>query len=133
MSHENWPLERQTDDYCPKHPHRVSYLPYYTGSDYPCNYAGTFKSSTEYNNYLFYWFFRNQDASKPLILFVNGGPGASSMQGLFYENGPFRVINETGDYEIVDAKKSWLEEASMIYLDNPAGTGFSIAQKYLTT
>ena len=55
------------------------------------------------------------------------------MQGLFYENGPFRVINETGDYEIVDAKKSWLEEASMIYLDNPAGTGFSIAQKYLTT
>ena len=107
-SHENWPHSESYNTYCPSHPHRVSYLPYYRGHNYPCNYAGTFKTSQEYNNFLFYWFFRNQDASKPLILWVNGGPGASSMFGLFYENGPFRVDNSTGDFIITDAENSWL-------------------------
>ena len=95
-SKEYWPLDQSLR--CPDHPHRINFLPYYSGSDYPCNYAGTFKTSQEYKNYLFYWFFRNQDDSKPLILWINGGPGASSMTGLFYENGPYRVTNSTGEF-----------------------------------
>ena len=112
---EYWPSD--TGIACPNHPHRISYLPYYTGSAYPCNYAGTYQVSNEYENYLFYWFFRNQDSSKPLILWINGGPGASSLFGLFYENGPYRVINDTGAYEITDAEKSWLQEGSIIFRD----------------
>ena len=44
---------------------------------------------------MFYWFFRHRDPDVPLLLWLNGGPGASSMFGLFLENGPLR-ITKTG-------------------------------------
>jgi len=40
---------------------------------------------------LFYWFFRHTDSKAPLVLWINGGPGSTSMIGLFTENGPLRV------------------------------------------
>ncbi|GMS93103.1 hypothetical protein PENTCL1PPCAC_15278, partial [Pristionchus entomophagus] len=44
-------------------------------------------------NKLFYWFLESQNAdpSTPVILWLNGGPGCSSLIGMFTENGPFRV------------------------------------------
>ena len=42
---------------------------------------------------LFFWFFVNeenkQNSDFPVMLWLNGGPGISSMYGLFTENGPF--------------------------------------------
>lgn len=59
-------------------------------------YAGTIQvAATAEQNNLFYWLFKNtslpSDATTPLVLWLNGGPGASSMFGLFLENGPLRV------------------------------------------
>lgn len=51
-----------------------------------------------------------------------GGPGASSLYGLFVENGPF-IVNETGGVNIRQYR--WTKQQSVIYIDNPAGTGFS--------
>ncbi|EER14821.1 conserved hypothetical protein [Perkinsus marinus ATCC 50983] len=60
------------------------------------------------------------EAQDPLILWLNGGPGCSSMIGLFKENGPCR-FNDT-DYSDL----SWNEQANLLYVDQPAGTGFSV-------
>lgn len=48
---------------------------------------------------MFYWLFRNpiREKTSPLVIWLNGGPGATSMFALFAENGPLRVVrNGTG-------------------------------------
>ncbi|CAL1694743.1 unnamed protein product [Somion occarium] len=78
--------------------------------------------------HLFFWFFeaRNDPANAPLLLWLNGGPGCSSINaGLLFENGPCRIA-EGGNGTIVNPH-SWNEVANVIYLDEPIGTGFSYA------
>ncbi|XP_074375560.1 serine carboxypeptidase-like 45 isoform X1 [Apium graveolens] len=73
---------------------------------------------------LFYYFVEAEidPASKPLVLWLNGGPGCSSLGvGAFSENGPFRP---NGDV-LVKNDYSWNSEANMLYLETPAGVGFS--------
>ena len=84
---------------------------------------------------LFYWFFRHEDVNAPLVLWINGGPGASSMFGLFLENGPLR-LNVTGpepdDIELYPAEDAWTDHFNMIYLDQPVGTGFSYGNSFIS-
>ncbi|CAG8438092.1 8516_t:CDS:10 [Scutellospora calospora] len=53
------------------------------------------------------------------------------MDGVFLENGPWRVKKDL-TLKIIDG--SWVEYANMLYVDQPVGTGFSYANKtgYLT-
>ncbi|CAO3664035.1 unnamed protein product [Rhizopus stolonifer] len=60
-----------------------------------------------------------------LIIWLNGGPGCSSMDGLFLENGPFRV-NKNLTLSVNPG--GWQNYATNIYLDQPVGTGFSFAK-----
>ncbi|CAB4286259.1 unnamed protein product [Prunus armeniaca] len=61
-------------------------------------------------------------ASKPLVLWFNGGPGCSSVGiGAFGEHGPFKP---SGDI-LLKNDFSWNREANMLYLESPAGVGFS--------
>ena len=69
---------------------------------------------------LFYWFFRHEIDDKPLIIMLNGGPGASSMYALFVENGPIRV-NKTSVYNA----SSWADDHHLVFIDQPVQTGFS--------
>ncbi|WCJ26738.1 serine carboxypeptidase-like 45 [Euphorbia peplus] len=73
---------------------------------------------------LFYYFAEAEidPASKPLVLWLNGGPGCSSLGvGAFSENGPFRPSGEF----LVKNEYSWNKEANMLYLESPIGVGFS--------
>ena len=55
-------------------------------------------------------------------MWLNGGPGASSLFGLFVENGPF-VVDKA--LNLTERTIAWSRKYSMIYIDQPAGTGFS--------
>lgn len=86
-------------------------------------YSGYFSVGPEMN--MFFWFFeaRNSPETAPLATWFNGGPGCSSMIGLFEENGPCKF--EPGATEPSLNPNSWNEYANMLYIDQPIGTGFS--------
>ena len=47
-----------------------------------------------YSTNTFFWFIGARDPTDELTIWLNGGPGSSSMLGLFAENGPCEVIEE---------------------------------------
>ena len=66
---------------------------------------------------------RNSPQTAPLTLWLNGGPGCSSMTGALFENGPCRVAD--GGRNITYNKHSWNTHSNMIFLDQPVNVGYS--------
>lgn len=67
-----------------------------------------------------------QNPSKdPVLVWFNGGPGCSSMLGFIQEHGPY-VIEDHAN-EIVANPYPWNQRANVLYLESPAGVGFSYA------
>ncbi|PYH87529.1 alpha/beta-hydrolase [Aspergillus ellipticus CBS 707.79] len=75
---------------------------------------------------LYFWFFpsSNPNASDEITVWLNGGPGCSSLAGLMLENGPF--LWEPGTYAPVRNPFSWTNLTNVVYIDQPSGTGFSL-------
>lgn len=73
---------------------------------------------------LFYWYAesQHQPAEDPIVLWLNGGPGCSSLGGFFTENGPFVVQR---DLSIQLNQYAWNRKVNMLWLESPAGVGFS--------
>ena len=92
---------------------------------------------------MWFWFFeaRNNPDTAPLAMWLNGGPGCSSMVGLFQARNPLRTSRdfgltdcsqENGPCHFVNGSStpslnpySFNEYANMLYVDQPLGTGFS--------
>ncbi|KAF1749174.1 hypothetical protein GCK72_025641 [Caenorhabditis remanei] len=74
-----------------------------------------------------YWLVEseNNPSSDPLLLWLNGGPGSSSLMGLFEENGPFRVSKDS--MTLSRNPYSWNKFANVLYLESPIGVGYSYA------
>eukprot|EP00211_Chloroparvula_japonica_P003432 CAMPEP_0119121888 /NCGR_PEP_ID=MMETSP1310-20130426/2304_1 /TAXON_ID=464262 /ORGANISM="Genus nov. species nov., Strain RCC2339" /LENGTH=442 /DNA_ID=CAMNT_0007111469 /DNA_START=102 /DNA_END=1430 /DNA_ORIENTATION=- len=91
------------------------------------SYSGYFTVDEAANSNLFFWFFpaMNGDPDAPLLLWLNGGPGASSMYGLFAENGPFSVDS---NLNLVPREYTWNTNYAMVYIDNPVGAGWSYTE-----
>ncbi|KAF8758883.1 serine carboxypeptidase [Rhizoctonia solani] len=75
---------------------------------------------------MWFWFFaarKNPDTA----LSRSGGPGSSSMIGLFQENGPCRMNED--ELTVSHNPYSWNEYANMLYIDQPIGAGYSYGQE----
>ncbi len=98
-------------------------------------------ASIEDDKKFFYWLFEPDttdqpnvsDAEIPLLIWLNGGPGCSSMDGLWLENGPFRLTSPSGasaDWTIQINPYSWHKSpAYLLYIDQPVGTGLSFSKR----
>ena len=60
----------------------------------------------------------------PLVIWFNGGPGCSSMLAFMSENGPY-TLNDDGE-TFTESAYSWNREANVLYIEQPAGVGYSI-------
>ncbi|RXG62258.1 Lysosomal protective protein [Armadillidium vulgare] len=101
----------------------ITYLP-------GLNHVLTFKHYSGYLNgsighHLHYWFVESssEPSTDPVILWLNGGPGCSSLDGLFNELGPYH-ISEDGTTLYMN-KFSWNTVANVLFLESPVCVGFS--------
>ncbi|CAL0318741.1 unnamed protein product [Lupinus luteus] len=79
---------------------------------------------------LFYWLTEaaQNPLTKPLVIWLNGGPGCSSVAyGASEEIGPFR-INKTASGLYIN-KFSWNTISNLLFLETPAGVGFSYTNR----
>ncbi|KAI3941613.1 hypothetical protein MKX01_018203 [Papaver californicum] len=89
-------------------------------------YAGYVTVDESHGKALFYWFFEafEKPKEKPLVLWLNGGPGCSSIgYGEAEELGPF--LTQKGKPELKLNDYSWNKEANLLFLESPVGVGFS--------
>lgn len=76
----------------------------------------------------FFWFIeaRQTPESAPLTIWLNGGPGSSSMFGLFNEVGPCEVVQlADGSYGTQMRAYGWDRASNMLFIDQPNQVGFS--------
>ncbi len=62
-------------------------------------------------------------AEDPVLLWLNGGPGCSSLEGFSSENGPAILGYEGQKWQL--NPYSWNKKANVLYIESPAGVGFS--------
>ena len=86
---------------------------------------------------MFFWFFPATEVdpeSAPLVIWLQGGPGGSSMFGLLEIHGPIQaVFAGNGDVVAEPNPYAWSKKANMIYIDNPVGAGFSYSDRLPST
>ena len=76
----------------------------------------------------FFWFFesRSDPSTAPLTVYMNGGPGSSSMVGLFQEAGPCEVVEVAKDRLGTQARNwGWDRSSNLLFVDQPNQVGFS--------
>ncbi|RZC05833.1 Serine carboxypeptidase-like 19 isoform H [Glycine soja] len=93
-------------------------------------YVEVGETEAEEHAELFYYFIESENDPKgnPLLLWLTGGPGCSAFSGLVFEIGPLTFKNEeyNGSLPNLTLKpQSWTKVSSIIFVDLPAGTGFS--------
>ncbi|KAI4299331.1 hypothetical protein L6164_032800 [Bauhinia variegata] len=94
------------------------------------HYAGYVTVNETNGRALFYWFYEamSKPDEKPLVLWLNGGPGCSSVgYGATQEIGPFLL--EADGKSLKFNNFSWNREANMLFLESPVGVGFSYSNR----
>ncbi|EFN53184.1 hypothetical protein CHLNCDRAFT_136997 [Chlorella variabilis] len=101
----------------------------------PIERFGYFSPATNPARKLFYWFFQARSATTgaainatttPVIAWFNGGPGCSSLWGMFVEHGPYSLSTSR---QLVPNSFTWATVGHMLYIDQPIGTGLSYSTK----
>lgn len=89
-------------------------------------YTGWVSVPGDYPTNLFFWFVEARQKTDKLTIWLNGGPGSSSLFGFFTGNGPCAVVEKGLDkYETVARDWGWDRGSNMIFIDQPNQVGFS--------
>ncbi|KAG6020430.1 hypothetical protein E4U41_002839 [Claviceps citrina] len=97
------------------------------------SYAGSLPISDKKNeeNKLFFWFFPSDNEEhrkkKEITIWLNGGPGCSSLLGFLQENGPF--VWRPGTLAPVANPWSWHHLTNIVWIEQPVTVGFSTGKK----
>lgn len=112
-------VKSMPDDY----PYKVSENKMYSG------YLNVDKSGSKQLHYI-YLEAQTEPSKAPILIWLNGGPGCSSMLGFVDENGPTYIESISDDKFSINLNPfSWNKLANVLYIESPAGVGFSIASK----
>lgn len=91
----------------------------------PIDYSNTSRA-------LFFVFYPTiGDSVDEVTIWLNGGPGCSSMEGFLQENGPFIWL--PGTVAPIQNPYSWVNLTNMLWVDQPVGTGYSIGTPTATS
>lgn len=88
------------------------------------SYSGLITVDKVCDSNIFFWFFPSESNFKkdPVSVWLNGGPGSSSMFGLLTENGPY-MLSVNG--KLSRRQYAWNRNSSIMFVDNPVGVGYS--------
>lgn len=89
------------------------------------NFTSLVSGTTRHVHYVLVERLTGYVTTSPLIVWMNGGPGCSGMEGLFSEIGPFLIPDESWTINNTQNPATWASAASLLFLDTPVGTGFS--------
>lgn len=111
-----------TDSAHPNYQLRGKLTPESLGVDKVKQYSG-YIDDLEEDKHFFFWFFesRNDPKNDPTILWLNGGPGCSSLTGLLFELGPSSIGPAL---KPIPNDFSWNNNANVIFLDQPINVGY---------
>ncbi|KAK4445150.1 carboxypeptidase C [Podospora aff. communis PSN243] len=117
-THENVSLSFKEPNICETAPGVKSYSGY-------VHLPPRFLADQDYPINTFFWFFesRNDPQNAPLVIWLNGGAGASSMTGLLEEIGPCTIASDSAT--TILNPFSWNNNANLIFIDQPNQVGFS--------
>lgn len=81
-------------------------------------YTGWVNIPGDYPTNVFFWFIAGRTPTEQLTIWLNGGPGSSSMIGLFQENGPCEAY-EVAENEFATRARDfgWDRGSNMLYID----------------
>ncbi|AQZ13501.1 PRC1 (YMR297W) [Zygosaccharomyces parabailii] len=122
---EDWDFRVQSDD-VKNYQLRVNKIkdPKILGIDPDVKQYTGYLDVEEEDKHFFFWMFesRNDPKTDPVVLWLNGGPGCSSLTGLFFELGPSSISSKL---KPVHNPYSWNNNATVIFLDQPVNVGYS--------
>lgn len=96
------------------------------------HFAGYAEVNATTDRQMFYWFVEaaagNVPDVTPTLIWMNGGPGASSIMGLLVENiGPLTMSPTDGTLK--ENPHAWSNDYNLMIIDNPVGSGYSYTGK----
>ncbi|ESQ56450.1 hypothetical protein EUTSA_v10027269mg, partial [Eutrema salsugineum] len=111
----------------------ITKIPGFDGTFPSKHYSGYVTIDKEHGKNLWYYFIESEKnpSKDPVVLWLNGGPGCSSMDGFVYEHGPFNFEPKKANTSLPLLQLnpySWSKVSNIIYLDSPVGVGFSYSK-----
>jgi carboxypeptidase C (cathepsin A) len=90
-------------------------------------FSGYLTVDEDHGRKIHYWYVESQGSPSedPVVYWTNGGPGCSGLLAFGYEHGPY-FYSQTG--KLSPNPYSWNKVANMLYVEQPAGVGFSYSE-----